>query len=287
MNKLLFAIIFTALLLVGCSKENTEMSSSPQESTVSAEDTATKSLPEDSDSFSGGGSDIICYAHNLMYHSIDNTLINYVGYEAFNGWLDTLSPPNGNCGSSVQEDCNIKGFIEYFQIPKEEFISITRNNLDEEFLAENDGLTVYSSDQIDALYSGDQQQINEAFCGSLAFVNETDGKLYSIYWLADHSAEDYAAAKLPLDQVEEVLQTASKKEYSAQSERANLIESKLTQAYTLEEAALAEEENSAKESVPANTEESEPVEESSETTEDHPESSVEVSEEPVEGNTVE
>ena len=90
---------------------------------------------------------------------------------------------------------------------------------------------MYSSEMIDAIYSGDQKQINEAFCGELAFVNDADGELYSIYWLAEHSAEDYIAADLPLDEVERILEKAS--EYSYYSTLAASAETAFDEAVEL------------------------------------------------------
>ena len=63
--------------------------------------------------------------------------------------------------------------------------------------------------EIDAIYSGDQSQINEAFCGDLAYYNPSDGQLYSIYWLSDHTAADYQAAGVPVSEVERILDDAS------------------------------------------------------------------------------
>ena len=110
--------------------------------------------------------------------------------------------------------------MEKFNISKEDFIRLTRDHLTEENLALI-GLTReqyyeqigYTDAQIDAIYSGDQKQINAAFCGELAFVNEADGELYSIYWLADHSAEDYVAAGLPQGEIERILERASQYSY--------------------------------------------------------------------------
>ena len=67
----------------------------------------------------------------------------------------------------------------------------------------------YSEDQLDAIYSGDQSQINEAFCGDLAYYNPSDGQLYSIYWLSDHTAADYQAAGVPVSEIERILDDAS------------------------------------------------------------------------------
>ena len=111
-----------------------------------------------------------------------------------------------------QEDINIVSFIEHFDIPREfleETVDQAANkealaNLNmtrEEFLEENG----YTDSQIDALYSGDQAKINEAFCGDMAYYNPEDGQLYSIYWLSDHTAEEYESAGIPETEVERIL----------------------------------------------------------------------------------
>lgn len=128
------------------------------------------------------------------------------------------------------ETMSIVDFVDYFQIPKETFIELTRSDLDGDFLAEYDGITVYSLEMIDAIYSGDRRQINEAFCGDLALVNPGDGALYTIYWLAGHDAEDYIAARLPLDQVEQVVQRALSEDYAAWNAFGRIAEKNLEQA---------------------------------------------------------
>lgn len=39
----------------------------------------------------------------------------------------------------------------------------------------------YFPSGIDALFSGDQEQINRAFCGPPAFINHADAEIYSIH----------------------------------------------------------------------------------------------------------
>ena len=96
----------------------------------------------------------------------------------------------------------------------------------------------YTDEQIDAIYSGDQKKINRAFCGSLAVYNENDGELYSIYWMAEHTAEDYIAAGLSLEQVREVVElsqsTEPKADYSQWSHYGKAVEPILEQAEAIE-----------------------------------------------------
>ena len=163
---------------------------------------AEPSEPEETESSAQETSDpeeIACWEHNPIYHSIDNSLIQYVGQEEFDAWLDIMQ-------KEPESELNIVNFVNYFQIPQEAFRSTTRDGISAEYLAENGSL--YSDEMIDAIYSEDQRTINRVFCGPLAFYHETDGALYSIDWLAEHTAEDYLAADLPLIEVEEVVRAA-------------------------------------------------------------------------------
>ena len=209
---LVFAMI---VLLTGCAKtppaadsiQNSSATSQPDSppTTDTQESSPTSTPPVDTSevNIGGGGDDLFCQKHNPAYHSIDSIIINHVGQDAFDEWLSSLpESPDGSCGRYVRKESNIIGVIEYFQIPKEFFTE--KSSAD---------IVMYSSEMIDAIYSGDQKQINEAFCGELAFVNDADGELYSIYWLAEHSAEDYIAADLPLDEVERILEKASEYSY--------------------------------------------------------------------------
>ena len=127
-------------------------------------------------------------------------------------------------------------------------------------MQEHAGITVYNQEQVDAIYSGDPVLIHKVFCGPLAFVNEADGELYSIYWLAEHTAEDYVTADLPAEKIEEVLLTAASEEYATDtiSKLAESAGETLTSAITLEAELAAdadtEKPNSEQEDVSADDE---------------------------------
>lgn len=260
------------------------------------ENNSTLDLETSSDQEMGGTNAKRCMEHSLSYHSIDVSLMNYVGQEEAVEWAETTNRETTD-EYRRGEGVTIQAFIEKFNIPKDVFTELTQGTISQEF-AESLGMTLeecyeeygYTDEQIDALYSGDQDAIDRAFCGPLAFVNEADQKVYSIYWLMDHTAEDYAAAQLSLNQVEEVLQTASEEEYGERYDLIEKVEPKLTQAYALEEAALAETEPSAGIAVPEGAAtESIPseIEESSETAETGTESSAVVQDETVGSNPAE
>ena len=95
-------------------------------------------------------------------------------------------------------------------------------------------------EQIDAIYSGDQKQINKAFCGPLALVGPEDGELYSIYWLADHNADDYLAAGLPLDKVRNIIEAAQTGTNQICHDLGKAAEATLAEAEAIEAAASKE-----------------------------------------------
>ena len=133
-----------------------------------------------------------------------------MGFDTYNEWSESFSDTNEF--GRLKEDFSIQSFIEHFQIPREDFedcINIWVDSVIEadptedrdEYLEEYG----YTDAQIDALYSGDQAKINEAFCGEMAYYNPEDGQLYSIYWLSDHTAEEYESAGIPETEVERIL----------------------------------------------------------------------------------
>ncbi len=137
---------------------------------------------------------------------------------------------------------NIRAFIEEYDIPKEKFVELTQGAVTDDFL-ETLGMTReeyyaefgYTDAQIDALYSGDQRALNEAFCGKLALFNQSDGALYSIDWLAEHTAEDYLAAGFPLEEADAILERAALPENGMRTGQIEAIAPVLEEARALEE----------------------------------------------------
>ena len=186
---------------------------------------------------SAGGQDT-CTAHTPSYHSIRGELMNYVGQEGAAAWAESVvrSGPDG------RENMNILAFIEEYDIPKEKFVELTQGAVTDDFL-ETLGMTReeyyaefgYTDAQIDALYSGDQRALNEAFCGKLALFNQSDGALYSIDWLAEHTAEDYLAAGFPLEEADAILERAALPENGMRTGQIEAIAPVLEEARALEE----------------------------------------------------
>ena len=180
--------------------------------TVSEEPSVEASEEENSGTDGGLG---MCQEHTFSYHSIPYTLIQWIGTDVFYEWEETLPYETDEFGRPY-EDFTIVEVVEQFNISKEDFLEATRSWMTDEAM-DNIGMTReeylekvgYTDAQVDAIYSGDQSQINEAFCGDLAYYNPSDGQLYSIYWLSDHTAADYQAAGVPVSEVERILEDAS------------------------------------------------------------------------------
>lgn len=193
-------------------------------------------LSETESAFGGniGGEDY-CQAHRYLYHFYSTELINFVGEETFDQWCESITEA---------ESMNIATFINYFQIPRDTLITVERENLTDDYFKaigiekeEYFGMFTYSDEQLNAIYSEDQIAINNAFCGPLAFVNEADGELYSIYWLAEHTPEEYVEAGLPMEEVEAVIEKAASEEFGL-TELAETAQSKFALALSLESEAL-------------------------------------------------
>ena len=170
--------------------------------------------PEEEDSGTDGGLGM-CQEHTFSYHSVPGRLIDLVGEANFHNWIDSL-PNDTHAPGYVVERFSIVDFVEQFNVSKEDFLETTRSWMTDEAMGrlgvtreEYQETYGYTDEQIDAIYSGDQSQINEAFCGDLAYYNPSDGQLYSIYWLSDHTAADYQAAGVPVSEVERILDDAS------------------------------------------------------------------------------
>ena len=156
-----------------------------------------------------------CMEHVPSFHAVPYELILWIGTDVFYEWEETLPYETDEFGRP-DEDFTIVEVVEQFNISKEDFLEATRSWMTDEAM-DNIGMTReeylekvgYTDAQVDAIYSGDQSQINEAFCGDLAYYNPSDGQLYSTYWLSDHTAADYQAAGVPVSEVERILDDAS------------------------------------------------------------------------------
>ena len=216
MKKMFSTLLLTCIILASCGKAAESVTSSALESNSIKESTvqpegefsSESENPEESEEY--GGTSAECSEHIYTYHAVDGVLVDYVGQEKVHEWYDSISGRDEY--NRVNEDFNILSFIQEFDIPKEKFIELTQGSVTDSLL---EALEIsydeyleeygYTDAQIDALYSGDQAKINEAFCGEMAYYNPEDGQLYSIYWLSDHTAEEYESAGIPETEVERIL----------------------------------------------------------------------------------
>lgn len=166
-----------------------------------------------------GGPSAECQEHSSSYHSVYSRFMFYVGQDVYRQWRDTTTQGSDEYGRFDEDVFSIQAFIEEFDIPRSVFEEIVEECAsggspvlritEDEYRAEFG----YTDEQIDALYSADQGRINEAFCGSLAYYNETDGELYSIYWMNEHTAAEWSAAGIPVAEAERILDEADNDPY--------------------------------------------------------------------------
>lgn len=231
-SALLMIICFSACNTVSAPNSDPIETSSAAGDGVS--DIESTSAPLGDEEGIGGSPFRNCLNHCFSYHSIDGRLIDeYVGQDIVNAWVQKEE--------ALGHRISILSFIEKFEIPKDVLTYYTRDSVSDSLL---EALEItrqeyyqqygYTLEQIDALYSGDESQINEAFCGPLAVFNETDGTLYTIEWLSEHTAADYVEAGLPLDRVEEVIDLAQTEEYVEYASLAEEAQSVFTAAAALE-----------------------------------------------------
>lgn len=125
--------------------------------------------------------------YNWTYGSISGSLIDYVGEDLFSDWID-----------NDKEPYDLQTFIEYFGLTADELKEVL-----------NVGSPDYadinpSAEEIDILCSGDQAAINRTFASEYAAVSES-GSIYTILWLAEHSASDYQAEGISKAEIDSVI----------------------------------------------------------------------------------
>ena len=127
------------------------------------------------------------WIYNDVYNSIDGKLIHYIGSDRFDDWVKNTDTPH-----------NMQTCIETFDLTADEI---------REALTE-DGNTLerfgFTDETINILCSGDQAAINRTFASEYAAVSNS-GSIYTIFWLAEHTAADYQAEGIPKSEIESVI----------------------------------------------------------------------------------
>ena len=148
------------------------------------------------------GGDSIRWDYVFKYDNIPEGVIRYIGLDTFDAWVKD---------ESYAKDKNIQNCIEYFGLTKEDLTEA----LDPPE-TDDTGFDLTVS-EIDALCSGDQAKINKTFASEYAAVSES-GSIYTVFWLAAHTAEDYKAAGLSEGTVETALQNCAELDIPAVNE---------------------------------------------------------------------
>ena len=217
------------------------------DSTSSKENVSENQPENETDEKNIGGGSKLKSAYSFHYFNVDGSLIDYIGSQEFDEWWK----------ANEGKDLSILDVVKDFNISKEDFIAITRPEMNDAMLEQVESLgyteeswydeNVYSMDEINAIYSNDPAEINRVFCSPIAVFNEADGEIYTLEWLAEHTAEDYITAQIPLEKVENVLQAAQEAGVDTYMQYAEKAELSLEDAYVLEDAALTSAETAAPE----------------------------------------
>ena len=96
-------------------------------------------------------------------------------------------------GTRDPYDCNSIVFIQEMGLTREEVEKIN---------GQAQGL-LFTTKELDAIFSGDEKQLNEVFASPLAIL--VDGYLYSPEWVATHTPEDYRTVGITRAMLEEKL----------------------------------------------------------------------------------
>jgi outer membrane lipoprotein-sorting protein len=219
MKKILTTLVLTAFLFSSCGQAKTTESSvsasenpistasetSSETSTDSSQPSSSENTQETSDEVKVYSADVdltaiggesLYWDYDFRYYDISGELIRYVGNDDFQSWVRT--------GAEV----NMQTFIERYDLSSDEITNILKSK---ETADTPDVLTI---SDVETLCSGDQAEINRTFVSPYAVVSES-GDIYTIFWLAEHDAQDYEEAGLSAAAIEAALEQAAALEIDA------------------------------------------------------------------------
>ena len=212
MKKIMFSSLLSVLLLASCGNSSLTVSESSTTASESSTISTSSVYTEDVDLEAIGG-DSIRWDYVFKYDNIPEGVIRYIGLDTFDAWVKD---------ESYAKDKNIQNCIEYFGLTKEDLTEA----LDPPE-TDDTGFDLTVS-EIDALCSGDQAKINKTFASEYAAVSES-GSIYTVFWLAAHTAKDYKAAGLSESTVEPALQNCAELDIPAVNEYVAKAEAILTE----------------------------------------------------------
>ena len=205
MEKIMASILLSVLLLASCGNSSLTVSESSTTASESSPSSTSSEITadvytEDVDLEAIGG-DSTDWDYAYRYYDIPSELIQYVGNDDFQQWA-----------AKDYKAVNIQTVIERYHLTYDDLISV----LSPSETPDPDGLCLSVSD-VETLFSGDQAKINKTFASEYAAVSES-GSIYTVFWLAAHTAEDYKAAGLSESAVETALQNCAELDIPAVNE---------------------------------------------------------------------
>ncbi|SCY37235.1 hypothetical protein [Alkaliphilus peptidifermentans] len=191
--KIVFFCFITTIFLSACNAEfqyeqtykdqnqKTEVGNiEQQENTLltSTKDSTDTEIIDNEEAFGGDSKFELLTKHEFGFYGVDMFIINIVGKEKFEDWLSQFESYNNPEGRNKWEITVVNAVLE-LNVPKETFIKA------------NNGF-VYTDEQIEAIYSGDQKLINKIFVNEDALL--INDEIYTADWLASRTAKDYERA---------------------------------------------------------------------------------------------
>ena len=154
--------------------------------TTDAETTAAQTEPAGT----GGVEDMYVYAeYQPGFYGIEHRFTEIIGQEAYEEWVRQSGYFEGKADL---DEYNVLGFINYFNISKEDFKAA--NMSAPEF-------PVFSDEQIEALYSDDKDFLARMHMNPRAI--NINGEIYTPKWLMEHSPAEMKAVGITKEMLQE------------------------------------------------------------------------------------
>ncbi len=188
----IFAALLTASVFAGCDKKDTppketrsavHTDAAPSEVTTEAPAVTTEA-PTANIGIGGSRPNYFTKEYHFVYTSIPGELIDQVGDDNFQKWLEEdLNYNPGAVGKIDSKPLYIYDFIKHFNISKEDFIAADK--------VAGGKYRQFTDGMIDALYSDDQSEINRYFVSPFSFL--VGNTIYTPEWICNHSHEEVNA----------------------------------------------------------------------------------------------